>query len=56
MTATQVVEDALRAYTPPGAVRAVGALVRRGVKSVGTIDWAGPFPDRLPVTFNRMAA
>jgi cytochrome P450 len=34
----------------------VGALVRRGVKSVGTIDWAGPFPDRLPVTFNRMAA
>jgi cytochrome P450 len=32
----------------------VGALVRRGIKSVGTIDWAGPFPDRLPVTFNRM--
>lgn len=31
----------------------VGALVRRGIKSVGTIDWAGPFPDRLPVTFNR---
>src|SRR3984885_15669935 len=30
----------------------VGALVRRGVKSVGTISWAGPFPDRLPVTFN----
>jgi cytochrome P450 len=31
----------------------VGELVRRGVKSVGTIDWvAGPFPDRLPVTFN----
>ena len=30
----------------------VGELVRRGVKSVGTIDWvAGPFPDRLPVTF-----
>jgi cytochrome P450 len=33
----------------------VGALVRRGVKSVGTIGWAGPFPDHLPVTFNRMA-
>ena len=33
----------------------VGRLVRRGVKSVGTIDWAGPFPDHLPVTFNRMA-
>lgn len=31
----------------------VGALVRRGIKSVGTIDWAGPFPDRVPVTFNR---
>ncbi len=31
----------------------VGELVRRGVKSVGTIDWvAGPFPDRMPVTFN----
>jgi cytochrome P450 len=34
----------------------VGALVRRGVKSVGTIGWAGPFPDHLPVTFDRMAA
>jgi cytochrome P450 len=34
----------------------VGALVRRGIKSVGTIDWAGPFPDRLPVTFNRVPA
>lgn len=34
----------------------VGALVRRGVKSVGTIDWAGPFPDRLPITFNRATA
>jgi cytochrome P450 len=33
----------------------VGRLVRRGVKSVGTISWAGPFPDHLPVTFNRMA-
>jgi cytochrome P450 len=33
----------------------VGALVRRGIKSVGTIEWAGPFPDRLPVTFNRMS-
>jgi cytochrome P450 len=31
----------------------VGELVRRGVKSVGTIDWvAGPFPDRLPVTLS----
>src|SRR5215472_1189314 len=30
----------------------VGELVRRGIKSVGTIEWvAGPFPDRLPVTF-----
>jgi cytochrome P450 len=31
----------------------VGALVRRGIKSVGTISWAGPFPDRLVVTFDR---
>jgi cytochrome P450 len=31
----------------------VGALVRRGIKSVGAIGWAGPFPDRLVVTFNR---
>jgi cytochrome P450 len=34
----------------------IGALVRRGVKSVGTISWAGPFPDHLRVAFNRMAA
>ncbi len=34
----------------------VGALVRRGVKSVGTIGWAGPFPDRLPIAFNRVPA
>lgn len=33
----------------------VGALVRRGVKSVGDVSWAGPFPDRLPITFNRMS-
>jgi cytochrome P450 len=33
----------------------VGGLVRRGIKSVGTISWAGPFPDHLPVTFNRMS-
>jgi cytochrome P450 len=32
----------------------VGALVRRGIKSVGTIGWAGPFPDHLVVTFDRM--
>ena len=29
-TATQVVEDALRAYVPPGEIREVGRLVRRG--------------------------
>ncbi|HEX8241352.1 MAG TPA: hypothetical protein VF574_16580 [Allosphingosinicella sp.] len=28
----------------------VGALVRRGLARVGGISWAGPFPDRLPVT------
>jgi cytochrome P450 len=31
----------------------VGALVRRGIKSVGPIRWAGPFPDKLIVTFTR---
>jgi len=31
----------------------VGALVRRGIKSVGSIGWAGPFPDTLIVTFAR---
>jgi cytochrome P450 len=31
----------------------VGALVRRGIKSVGTIQWAGPFPDTLTVKFAR---
>jgi len=30
MTATQVVEDALRAYVPPGAAAVPGDLVRRG--------------------------
>jgi cytochrome P450 len=41
----------INAFQIPILVR---ELVRRGIKSVGTIDWAGPFPDRLPVTFNRM--
>ncbi|HEX5326538.1 MAG TPA: hypothetical protein VFW75_07695 [Acetobacteraceae bacterium] len=30
MTATEVVEDALRGYVPPAEPRRVGALVRRG--------------------------
>ena len=30
MTATQVVEDALRGYVPPGAPAAVGSLILRG--------------------------
>ncbi|MEO8926105.1 MAG: hypothetical protein ABI306_02980 [Caulobacteraceae bacterium] len=30
MTATQVVEDALRGYAPPGAAVAVGRLIRCG--------------------------
>jgi hypothetical protein len=30
MTATQVVEDALRGYVPPGAPSETGGLVRRG--------------------------
>jgi cytochrome P450 len=31
----------------------VAALVRRGVKSVGRIEWAGPFPSHVPVQFER---
>ena len=31
----------------------VGALIRRGVRSVGAVEWAGPFPDRLIVHFRR---
>jgi cytochrome P450 len=31
----------------------VAALVRRGVKSVGRIEWAGPFPNHVPVQFER---
>jgi cytochrome P450 len=31
----------------------VGALVRRGIKSVGAIKWAGPFPAHLPLRFER---
>ena len=30
MTATEIVEDALRGYVPPGAPAATGRLVRRG--------------------------
>jgi cytochrome P450 len=29
----------------------VGGLLRRGIVKVGSIDWAGPFPDRLDVAF-----
>ena len=31
----------------------VGALVRRGIKSTGTMQWAGPFPSHLPLRFAR---
>ncbi len=31
----------------------VGALVRRGIRSVGPVNWAGPFPDHMSVTFAR---
>ena len=31
----------------------VGALVRRGIKSTGTMQWAGPFPERLPLRLER---
>lgn len=30
MTATEIVEEALRAYVPPGLTREAGRLVRRG--------------------------
>ena len=38
MTATQVVEDALRGYVPPGAATPVGRLVRRGPILVAPAD------------------
>jgi cytochrome P450 len=31
----------------------VGGLVRRGIKSIGTMQWAGPFPAHLPLRFER---
>lgn len=31
----------------------VGALVRRGIRSVDRVRWAGPFPDRLTLRFER---
>jgi hypothetical protein len=40
MTATQVVEDALRGYVPPSAENKVGRLVRRGSILVRPSDGA----------------
>ena len=31
----------------------VGALLRRGIKSVGSVRWAGPFPNHLILRFER---
>jgi cytochrome P450 len=31
----------------------VGALLKRGFKSVGPVQWAGPFPDHLMLRFER---
>jgi cytochrome P450 len=31
----------------------VMSLIRRGIRSVGKVTWAGPFPDQLPVEFAR---
>ena len=39
---------AINAFQIPALV---GALVRRGIASVGPIAWAGPFPDALTVRF-----
>jgi cytochrome P450 len=41
---------AVNAFQVPALV---GALVRRGIRSVGPITWAGPFPDHLIVRFER---
>jgi hypothetical protein len=40
MTATEVVEDALQGYVPPGAPTEVGRLVRRG--AILVIPKSGP--------------
>jgi cytochrome P450 len=31
----------------------VGVLLKRGISSSGKIKWAGPFPDKLMVVFDR---
>jgi cytochrome P450 len=31
----------------------VGALLKRGIKSVGPVQWAGPFPNHLILRFER---
>jgi cytochrome P450 len=41
---------AVNAFQIPLLVR---ALVRRGIGSVGPMEWAGPFPDRLSLQFGR---
>jgi cytochrome P450 len=41
---------AVNAFQIPALVR---ALVRRRIKSIGTMQWAGPFPAHLPVRFER---
>jgi len=41
---------AVNAFQIPALIRAV---VRRGIKSVGTMQWAGPFPAHLPLRFER---
>jgi cytochrome P450 len=41
---------AVNAFQIPLLVR---ALVRRGIGSVGPVEWAGPFPDRLSLQFGR---
>jgi cytochrome P450 len=41
---------AVNAFQIPLLVR---ALVRRGIRSVGPVEWAGPFPDRLSLQFER---
>lgn len=34
----------------------VGALVRRGIAKVDAVQWAGPFPAHLPLTFRRTSS
>ncbi len=54
MTATQVVEDALRGYVPPGAPARTGRLVRRGPLLVGPAEGPAVSLDEANAALDRV--